>query len=392
MSVFMWVFLILLLYASYIKIIGLLFRGKQHNRFFGTFLCTVVPVFGSVPTFIMASKFEKRVGGLAPKINDYVIRCTIIALQLLSVFMLFFPFFKTDGIYADGINLMIGLDVDGEVIFKPAYYMAYFVVFPLLSAVINAVDIKYNIRNVITYIFSLICSVTFFVVAFFVNTEGTFMPTDVLWIYCIIHTVIMILSVMSLVNVRNRHLAILEEEEEILFAPEDNTPTVQSPPPIPEGMYRCSKCGTIIKKGTVCSCREKTNPTLDKVMEEQSTSDDVRFCVYCRKSLNPGEKCDCMGDGFGISVKSEHYEGRRCKYCGQVLVGDSTCVCEKIMKKSEPVSEGAKPTSYFEHNTQIDMDRISNEMDELEKKIDMKFKSVQSSLSVAEKESDNTNN
>ena len=68
----------------------------------------------------------------------------------------------------EGDPLEIFTNHDGEVIFKPAYYMAYFVVLPFLSAIINAVDVKYNIRNVVTYISSLICSVTFFAVAFFV--------------------------------------------------------------------------------------------------------------------------------------------------------------------------------------------------------------------------------
>lgn len=385
MSVFMWIYIVLLLYASYVKIVGLLFAGRQHNRFFGTFLCTFIPVLGSIPTFIMASKYERRVGGLAAKTNDYVLRCAIIVIQVLSVFMLFFPFFKTEGIYADGINLMIGLAVDGEVIFKPAYFMSYLLIAPFLSAIINAIDVKYNIRNIVTYISSLICCITVSLIAVFVNTDGAFLPTTLLWLYCIANVGVMILSFLSLVNVRNSCLSVLEAEESVIYAPKAAPVTEKRTPEIAEDMYRCSKCGNLVQKGTVCSCRNSGKETLNKLMERENRKESSDFCVYCRKSLKPGEKCICMGEGFGITVKPEQFEGRKCKYCGQILAGDSICVCEKIMNKSVPVSEDAVPKTYFNHNPQASMDIISEEMEELEKKIDSRISEVKSSISAADK-------
>ena len=90
-----------------------------------------------------------------------------------------------------------------------------------------------------------------------------------------------------------------------------------------------------------------------------------------------------MGEGFGITVKPEQFEGRKCRYCGQILVGDSTCVCEKIMKNSKPADEhagSAEPRAYFEQSVHLETTHISDEMAELEKKIEAKFSEVKSSL------------
>lgn len=379
MSVLIWIFAVLLLYVSYIKIVGLLFRGKQKNRFFGFFLSTVVPVFGSIPSYILATKYERRVGGFAPKMNGYALRCIIIAMQMISVFMLFFPFFKTAGIYADGINLLIGLDVDGEPIFRQTNWLSYLIIAPFFSAIINAVDVRHNIHNALTYVVALVCALTVSLVALFVNTDGSLAPTYLLWCYCILNVLIMLFSIFSLVNIRNRRLSILEAEEETIYNAESQQ-RFDSSEVVSDDMYKCAKCGNLVKKGTVCKCRNALD-TLDKVMERENQKESSKICVYCRRTLQKGEKCNCMGDGFGISVKTEQYEGRKCKYCGQILVGDSTCVCEKIMNKSAPISEDAKPQTYFVHNAEESMEKISGEMDELERKINSRFSKVKSSIS-----------
>lgn len=390
MSVFMMiVFLAFLIYVSYFKIVCLLFRGKQYNRFFATFLSTVIPVVGSVPAFIMASKYERRVGGMAARMNDTILRYLIIAVQLVSVVLLFCPFFKSDGIHASGINLVFGLNVNDVSVFKPAYFLMYLIITPFISAALNAIYVKYNIRNVVSYICSLISCLTVFAFAVFADSDAGLNATFVLWLYCIAQVVVMLLSFFSLVKVRNEFLLKLEQEEagDVPQNPAipESKPEKEAVPlsPVDTGTYRCAKCGTYVPKGTVCPCREEKRVTLDKLMAEQNEKETSDFCVYCKRALQPDEVCNCVGDGFGITVKPEQFEGRKCRYCGQILVGDSTCVCEKIMQKSKPADEhagSAEPRAYFEQSVHLETTHVSDEMAELEKKIEEKFSDVISSL------------
>lgn len=385
MSVFLMViFIAFLIYVSYFKIVGLLFRGRQHNRFFAALLSTALPVIGSVPAFIMASKYERRVGGLAPRMNDYILRCIIIALQLISVFLMFCPFFKSDGIYATGINLIFGLNVTDITIFNSAYFLMYLIIAPFVAAVVGAVDVKFNIRNVFSYICALVCCLTVSALAVFADVDGGFIPTPILWIYCIVQVGIMLMCIFSLIKVRNSFLLNLESIEAGEKAAA--SPNVSKTPvsPVAAGTYKCAKCGRFVVKGTICSCREENRVTLDKLMAEQNEKETSDFCVYCKHPLKPGEACTCVGEGFGITVKPEQFEGRKCKYCGQILVGDSTCVCEKIMKNSKPASDkagSAEPRAYFEQSVHLETTHVSDEMAELEKKIEQKFSQVKSSLS-----------
>ncbi len=377
------IFLAFLIYVSYFKIVGLLFRGRQYNRFFATLISTVLPVIGSVPAFIMASKYERRVGGIATRMNDYVLRCSIIALQLISVFLLFCPLFESDSMTASLINMIFGLNMGDITIFKSAYFLLYIVIAPFVAAVINALDVKFNIRNVLSYVVALISCLTVFAIAVFADTDGEFEATFVLWLYCLAQVTIMLLSVFSLIKVRNRFLLCLEKEEsqeEVVSSEAPAEPKNVTPA---SGTYKCAKCGSFVPKGTICPCREETKVTLDKLMAQQNEKETSDFCVYCKRALAPGEACNCVGEGFGITVKPEQFEGRKCRYCGQILVGDSTCVCEKIMKNSKPADEhagSAEPRAYFEQSVHLETTHISDEMAELEKKIEAKFSEVKSSL------------
>jgi len=378
------IFLAFLLYVAYFKIVGLLFRGNQYNRFFATLISTVLPIIGSVPAFIMASQYERRVGGIANRMNDYVLRYSIIALELASVFLMFSPFFVSDSMSASGINMIFGLNMGDITIFKSAYFLLYTVIAPFIAAVVNAVDFKSNIRNVVSYVVALICCLTVFAIAVFADTDGEFEATFSLWLYCMAQVTIMLLSVFSLIKVRNRFLLALEKEETQDDATVAQAPAEQEVMTPPPGTYKCAKCGQFVPKGTICPCREESKVTLDKLMAQQNEKETSDFCVYCKRALAPGEVCNCVGEGFGITVKPEQFEGRKCTYCGQILVGDSTCVCEKIMKNSKPADEhagSAEPRAYFEQSVHLETTHISDEMAELEKKIEAKFSEVKSSLS-----------
>jgi len=382
MTILMVVFLSFLVYVSYCKIVCLCFRGKQRNRFFATFLSTVFPVVGSMPAVIISSRYERQVGGIAPKMNDDILRYCMIVLQMLSVFMLFLPFFSSNGVLVDGINVIFGLSVNGDTYFVKALFLSYIAILPIISAIVTAVFTGNNIRNVFAYLTSIIAALTVFALAIFADSEGELSSGAFLWIYCIIHVTIMLLSIFSIVKVRNNFLEELEHREfnEEIMAQKSKARKVE-PVVVQEGMYRCAKCGMFVKKGEICTCRKEGITTLNQLMVEQNRKKTSDFCVYCRRPLSPGERCNCAGEGFGITVKPEQYNGRKCSYCGRILVGDSTCVCEKIMTNSSPASNRAgvaEPRAYFEQN--INSTHVSDEMDDLERKIESRLSAVKDSI------------
>ena len=390
MSVLMIIFFAFLIYVSYCKIISLLFRGKQRNRFFATLLCTFMPIFGSVPGLIIATKYEKRVGGFAPKMNEYLLRIIIIILQMTSVFMLFLPFFKSDGVYASGLNVIYGLTIGGETIFREATFLSYFIYAPFVSAVINILDVKHNIRNIISYTVSLILSLSVVLIALFADIDASLDNTVFLWLYAIINVGIMLVSEFSIVCVRNKFLAKLEKEEESYYDSgiTDDEPQQQEAEPQEEicvdesNLYKCSRCGNMVQKGQMCSCRE-VNDTLSKILASGGNDEPGNYCVYCHRKLEDGKECTCAGDGFGITVKTEQSERRKCQYCGQVLVGDSICVCEKIMKKSvsaSPGESGSDSGLYFKQVAKKSEDKITDEIADLERKIEERFSKVKENI------------
>ncbi|MBQ4528931.1 MAG: hypothetical protein II998_12765 [Clostridia bacterium] len=383
MTVFMIAFLAYLMYVSYCKVVCLCFRGKQHNRFFATLINTVIPFFGSIPAFIMASKYERRVNSVTSRVNDDIFRYVIIALQMSSVFLLFLPFYKQDGIYADGVNLIFGLSVGGETIFESVGVLIFLIILPFISAIVNSIDLKYNIRNVLSYASALICCITVFAVSVFLNMFSDFSVEISMWMYCVVNVTIMLLSFFSLVNVRNKFLLNLEEEEkEELITIQKSKAKQFKEEVIPEDSYKCAKCGNYVVKGTICSCRKNSPATLNTLMVAQNKKETSDFCVYCRRPLEVGEVCNCAGDGFGITVKPEQFNGRKCRYCGQVLIGDSLCVCEKIMKKSSPLSSDKEDKTELYSPMRGDMAKrhISDEMAELEEKINSKFTRIKSTF------------
>ncbi len=381
-------FLAFLIYVSYFKIVFMLFKGDQYNKIFATFISTAIPVIGSAPAIIMASQYERKIGGYVLKINDYILRMSIIAIELVSVFLLFLPFFQSDSIYATGINLIFGLNLADVTVFKPAYLLVFLLVSPFISAIINCIYFKNNIHNVISYIFSLISALTVFVIALFADTSGEMKTTFALWLYCILNVAVMLLSIFSIIKIRNEFLSSLEKEEE--QKSEETIPTVEDGaeklPPI--GTYKCAKCGKYVPKGTICECRKDKLKPLDIIMSEQSKKETTDFCVYCKKPLSAGEKCSCVGEGFGITIKPEKTEGRKCKYCGETLVGDSICVCEKIIKNSKPCDDTPdtkEPKTFFESDTESAISHVSDEMADLEKLIEERFSKVKSSFHSEDK-------
>jgi len=387
MAIIMFVFAIYLIYVSYFKVVCLLFRGKQHNRFFGTFLNTVVPVVGSLPVVLMASKYERRTFSPASKMNEDILRYCTIALQMISVFMLFLPFLHSEGTYTDGVNLIYGQSIAGNDVLRPSSFMIYLVIAPFVGAVLNIADRRYNFRNVLSYWISLILCLSMLALFIVVGTDGI-TTTLVFWIYCFVNVTIMLLSIFSLVVVRNRQLLAIEQEEKAEYIKMQKEKNKGSADEIDaENTYRCAKCGNLVKKGMVCECIT-SHKNLDNVMKQSvSESASSRFCVYCKKILGEDEVCDCQGDGFAISVKQQDYVGRKCKYCGQQLVGESICVCEKIMKNSEPVDDAELPVSTPVAATDYSSEGISDEMAELEKKINQRFSEIKNSVG-----SDKTNN
>ena len=62
------------------------------------------------------------------------------------------------------------------------------------------------------------------------------------------------------------------------------------------------------------------------------------------------------------------------------MVGESTCVCEKIMENSTPIEteNGAKeePKRYFESQVEKSNNIVADELAELQKKINSRFEQV----------------
>jgi len=67
-----------------------------------------------------------------------------------------------------------------------------------------------------------------------------------------------------------------------------------------------------------------------------------------------------------------------------VLVGESTCVCEKIMKNSVPASseddQDTMSKAYFKSHVEKGSTKVNDELNELEKKINQRFEKVKESM------------
>ncbi len=394
--IFMFLYFLLLILVTYPLLIYILFKGKQYNKIFATFLLTILPVIGSVPGVIMASQYEERINlGPFNKITDKKVSQITLILQSASVLLLLFPLFRADGAWASGFNLIFGLKKDGVYLVEPAYILLYFVFAPAVISGLKFLKTKTNIKNVVVYILSLITSLLLCAVSFF-SDAASFTPTIALWLFCIAQTITMFFALVSLLRVRNRFLEKLEAQETSQTEDEQNPKETPSTvyngeklsdylPPI--NTYKCAKCGKYVEKGTICSCRKDSQNKLDRIMEEQNKKVTSDFCVYCKTALAPGEVCKCTEGSFGITVKPEQFEGRKCKYCGQILIGDSKCVCEKILENSKPADDYVKessPKSFFGNDIE-EKSHISEEMAELEKKIEERLTKVKSSLSNSEK-------
>ncbi len=378
MTIVMMALIIYLVYVSYCKIVCLLFRGKQHNRFFGTFLSTLVPVIGSFPVVVMATKYEKTVQSLSSRMNEEILRYCIVALQMIAVFMLFAPFLYSDNGYTNGINLIFGNEIYGSDILKPSVYMIYLVVAPFIVAVLNIADRKYNIRNVISYWISLFICLS--MLGFFIVLSSEGISTTILfWLHCAVNVTSMLLSIFSVIVVRNKQLLIIEQEEKseyIQLQKERNKRTNE--PEADSDTYKCAKCGNSVKKGEICDCIA-SHKTLSSVMKQAyGEEESSNLCIHCKRTLADGEVCNCIGNGFGITVKSQPYNGRKCKYCGQQIVGESLCVCEKILKNSQPSDEPVKIITEPEPDVESIMKDTADELNELEKKINQKFSDIKS--------------
>ncbi|MBE7052368.1 MAG: hypothetical protein E7395_07355 [Ruminococcaceae bacterium] len=381
MSFFMIIFLVLLIYVAYFKVEFLLFSGKQHNRIFATAVNTIIPIVGSVPAFIMASKYERRVKNIFARYDDYILRCTIIGLHLLSAFLIFLPFFSTGDIRATGVNVIYGLSRGGESVFRQAEFLVYLIYLPIVASIVSAIDTKLNVRNVISYVCAIVQALTVFALALYAETIEGLSSTFFLWFYCIIQVVIMLASFYSLVNVRNAFLLDLEKKEADgtfdILAESDKAEEMKIAQP--SNTYKCSRCGKQVVKGTICSCRQSGASNGNVVAGDSLPN--MGFCSRCGRKLLPDGVCACMQD----AAKTENptmMEERKCRYCGQILVGDSTCVCEKIMKNSSPTGDDASRSRHLPKYDAVNASaaKVSTELSDLEKMIEERFSRVKSSL------------
>lgn len=368
-----------LIYVSYVQLTYILFKGKQFNRFFATFINIIVPFVGSVPTFIIACNYEKRVGGLADKLNQKALRYVQIGLQLVSVLILFLPFFSNEKALTSGINMIFGTASDDSVV-RPTIILIYLLVLPVISSIINLFFNKNNINNFITYSVSLLNVLSVILLNFVVSSGGASAKLW-LWIYSLINVGAMFTSTVLLVMHRDKSLCLIENtESDCEIHPSDDLPEKNN-------TYICSKCGKRVVKGTICSCIEKR---LSLSRENADNADKTEHldwvCIYCKRPLSKDEKCNCLGDGFGITIKNEQPRNRKCMYCGQELIGESTCVCEKIMKNSSPVhnfdGETKNPKRFFEDDVEKSSSMVANEISELEKMINSKFEQVKETMNL----------
>lgn len=381
MIVFEFLFWLLLILVSYVSLIFILFKGRQYNRFFATFISTIVPIIGSVPTFIIACKYERRIGGRINKISETKIKYILIGLQLLSVILMFLPVFSVSSGSISGINLIFGKAVEGEVL-RPTMILSYMLVLPVLSAVLNYFYNENNISNFITYSVSLVNILSLQLLNFVIASNGA-KPTLFFWLYSLLGIAVMFVSIVRMIMIRDKFLRKLEakeNDEELTGQKKKNEEILNLQNQ--SRTYKCAKCGNQVAKGTICSCIERRMHTSSLNTSDADNSDTVpdSYCVYCKKPLGEGESCNCQGEGFGITIKNEASKERKCIYCGQPLVGESTCVCEKIMKNSTPIEteNGAKeePKRYFESQVEKSSSIVADELAELQKKINSRFEQV----------------
>ncbi len=374
----------LIFLICYVATEFVLFSGKQHNRYFATFINTVVPIIGSVPAYVMACKYEKRISDRTRQIKNVIIKYIIIGMQIASVLLLFLPFYKAQSGYVSGMTLIFGSARDGAVI-RPIIFLAYIIVFPLISAAVNFFAGKTNVSNFITYCVSLLNAFSIIMYDFIIASDEL-AATACIWIYAIFNTLIMLASFVSMVVTRDLFLFRLEYTEKIEYIKEQKLKAERKLENKPDDTkYKCAKCGNLVEKGTICTCitgtkkDDKTAGDLADTSEEPSL-----FCIYCKRPLEDGESCNCQGEGFGITIKNEPSQNRKCMYCGQVLVGESTCVCEKIMRKSSPVPNESK--KFFESQVEMGNNFVAGELADLEKKINSKFEHVMESIEASETE------
>lgn len=373
---------IALAFVVYIQLTYILFKGKQYNRIFATFINIIVPIVGSVPTFIIACNYEKRIGGFADKLNEKIMRYVQLGLQLASVLILFLPFFSNEQASSSGINMIFGKASDDSVV-RPTIILIYLIVLPVVSALINFFYNKNNINNFISYSVALL-NVLSAILMNFVVTSGSASTKLWLWIYCLVNVGAMFVSVLLLVIHRNKMLSSID----ISFNKEKGEDTNSlNGSPQKNNTYICSKCGKSVVKGTICSCIEKRlSLSRENANNASATERPDGFCIYCKRPLFKDEKCNCLGEGFGITIKNEASQSRKCMYCGQELVGESTCVCEKIMKNSSPAqnSEGEtkEPKRFFEEDVEKSSSMVADEISELEKMINSRFEKVKESMNL----------
>ena len=379
LEILLWIALI---YVTYIQLIYILFKGKQYNRVFATFINTIVPIAGSVPTFIIACNYDKRIDGITNKINKKILAYIQICLQFASVLVLFLPFFSNESVSSSGINMIFGKGSD-ETVVTSTIILIYLLLLPVVSAFINFFYKKHNISNFITYSVSLL-NILSMILLNFVVSSGDVSAKIWLWIYCYINIACMFTSTLLMIIHRNNYLDALENKDNAEFYEQEHKIEETQ---LKNNTYICSKCGKEVVKGTICECIERRlTASREKIDEADNASRPDGYCIYCKRPLSEGEKCNCLGDGFGITIKNEAPKNRKCMYCGQILVGESTCVCEKIMKNSSPVQnlegETKEPKRFFEEQVEKSSNMVADEISELEKKINMRFEHVKESMNL----------
>lgn len=382
--------------VSYFGIVFILIKGKQHNRFFGTFLSTIFPVVGSVPAYVMACKYEKRISNKTKKINNNIIKYIIAGMQALSIIMMFAPFYKVGSQSVNLINLLFGSTTYGGVI-KPVIFLSYIAILPVISILLNLCFKKSNVSNFVTYFTSFINIFSVLIYGFIITTFENISSTPFIWVFAIFNVFIMALSFVSLISNRDDFLFKLEYSEKIEYvkeqkkkaAQEKKTNSADEKKPVKKSTYKCAKCGKQVEKGQRCTCSltkkeaDKSPEKTDKPKTDAFSSASV--CRYCKKPLKIGEECQCQNKKSDETVTPEPKESRKCKYCGQVLVGDSTCVCEKIMKNSDPGQDKNESKKYFDSKVEKGDMSVAAELAELEKSINSKFEHVKDNIDSSDK-------
>lgn len=375
-------FWLLIFLTSYCAIEYILFKGKQYNRFFATFINTAVPVIGSIPAFIMACKYEARIHDYTRKIKNKHVKYVIIAMQAVSILLLLLPFYTAGSGMISGFELIFGSSDTKGVIF-----LIYIAILPVISACLNFFLDKTNMSNFVTYFVSLLNALS--VILFnFIITSDEMSATVCIWIYAVFNVLIMLASLVSMVVTRDLFLFRLEYSEKIEYIKEQKQRAEKKLENKPDTtMYKCAKCGSLVTKGSICTCITNAKKDIPESKSADESADiPASYCIYCKKPLKDGDTCNCQGDGFGITIKNEPGKNRKCMYCGQVLVGESTCVCEKIMKRSAPAEVESK--KYFESQVERGNSFVADELADLEKKINSRFEHVIESMEGSDYEED----